>query len=199
MDLEGADGDDATAAAMAQMMGFSSFGAQDRPQKKRKYNAGADASVAAAPVSASTGSNSTPLGSRSSAPTASTNTDEIGLDDEDDEDDEASQGREAAAPAPVAASPRQPPPLPHGLPQRPAPGTGFVGDASVSVPAQQDGQLHRHASSLPPPPPHHDTGQPGTPWYEGYYDTLSNRNPWEKLEKAIGLEAKGTWLTHQDG
>jgi hypothetical protein len=31
-------------------------------------------------------------------------------------------------------------------------------------------------------------------WYEGYYDHLSNENPWDRLEKAKGLEAKGSWV-----
>ncbi|KAM0248195.1 hypothetical protein ACHAP5_003577 [Fusarium lateritium] len=31
-------------------------------------------------------------------------------------------------------------------------------------------------------------------WYIGYYDHLSNENPWEKIEKARGLTTRGTWI-----
>jgi len=31
-------------------------------------------------------------------------------------------------------------------------------------------------------------------WYEDYYDPSFNYNPWEKIEKAKGLEPRGTWL-----
>ncbi|KAK0741640.1 hypothetical protein B0T21DRAFT_432773 [Apiosordaria backusii] len=31
-------------------------------------------------------------------------------------------------------------------------------------------------------------------WYLGYYDSRSNENPWELLEKKNGLEPVGTWL-----
>ncbi|KAK4205689.1 hypothetical protein QBC40DRAFT_270692 [Triangularia verruculosa] len=31
-------------------------------------------------------------------------------------------------------------------------------------------------------------------WYIGYYDSRSNENPWEPLEKKKGLEPVGTWL-----
>ena len=34
----------------------------------------------------------------------------------------------------------------------------------------------------------------GKPWWQGYYVHGSNQNPWETLEKALGLEAKGTWV-----
>ncbi|KAF5024677.1 hypothetical protein F66182_3247 [Fusarium sp. NRRL 66182] len=43
-------------------------------------------------------------------------------------------------------------------------------------------------------------GQPSAPrevrdtWYVGYYDPTSNQNPWERLEKARGLETRGTWI-----
>jgi hypothetical protein len=31
-------------------------------------------------------------------------------------------------------------------------------------------------------------------WYEDYYDPSFNYNPWEKIEKAKGLEPRGAWL-----
>ncbi|KAF4499830.1 hypothetical protein FAGAP_3983 [Fusarium agapanthi] len=33
----------------------------------------------------------------------------------------------------------------------------------------------------------------------GYYDRLSNQNPWEKIEKARGLATRGTWITPNAG
>lgn len=45
-------------------------------------------------------------------------------------------------------------------------------------------------------PDHHRSQPHGTrdTWYVGYYDPMSNENPWERLEKARGLEPQGTWL-----
>ncbi len=37
-------------------------------------------------------------------------------------------------------------------------------------------------------------GQRNELWYVGYYDPSSNENPWEKLEKANGLEPRGAWI-----
>lgn len=142
--------------AMAQMLGFSSFGAQDPPQKRRRYNPGGGAV-------ASTGSNTTPLGARKP------NAEEIDLDD-----DEEAAPVEQVTSAGVSSEAPQTSAL-HGLPQRPAPGAGFTD--------QGRGSQHHH-------------GDQGQPWYEDYYDTLFNRNPWEKLEKAMGLQPRGSWISH---
>ncbi|KAK9446015.1 hypothetical protein VB005_01129 [Metarhizium brunneum] len=175
-------GADADAADMAAAMGFSTFGAQDRPQKKRRYNPAVDtvtsvAQPAPGAQAAPTGSNSTPLGSHGSVskgePGDQANADEINLDDEEGQDESILQKRSGET-APQA------PPLHHGLPARPAPGTGFVGS-----PAQFPG---RHGAS-----------QAGGSrvWYEGYYDSTSNENPWERLERRMGLESMGTWVARQ--
>ena len=37
-------------------------------------------------------------------------------------------------------------------------------------------------------------GQKNEFWYVGYYDPSFNENPWAKLEKAHGLEPRGTWI-----
>jgi hypothetical protein len=37
-------------------------------------------------------------------------------------------------------------------------------------------------------------GQKNELWYVGYYDPSFNQNPWAKLEKANGLEPRGTWI-----
>ncbi|SPJ84349.1 uncharacterized protein FTOL_10867 [Fusarium torulosum] len=65
------------------------------------------------------------------------------------------------------------------------------------VPAQV-----RPASLPQRPAPAHATrqGQHVAPhersdtWYIGYYDHLSNENPWERIEKARGLMTRGTWI-----
>lgn len=177
------DPDDADAQAMAQMMGFSSF---ERPQKKRRYNNPATDAVVDAPAPAqqqpaSTGSNAIPMGSTrktttkassSSAAPATANTDEINLDDDDDSDG-GGQGAPLGHPPPDVTASTIPSEhakgglLLHGLPQRPARG----------VPSHTGGPT------------------PGQPWYEGYYDSLSNRNPWEKLEKEMGLQPRGSWIS----
>lgn len=156
------DMDDTTDDIMAQM-GFSSFGGQNRPQKKRRYNPRADA-VQDDPPSG-TGANSTALG----RPAA--NADEIDLEDDPTTEPPATQAQVRPA----------------SLPQRPAPGTGFV-----------DGQKPA-AAAHHPPPASHEGGGSRAPWYEGYYDHLSNENPWERLEKTKGLESKGSWLPRGSG
>ncbi|KAF9771316.1 hypothetical protein IL306_011045 [Fusarium sp. DS 682] len=35
--------------------------------------------------------------------------------------------------------------------------------------------------------------------FTGYYDPMSNENPWEKIEKARGLTTKGTWIPRGAG
>ncbi|KAM5345823.1 hypothetical protein ACJ41O_011684 [Fusarium nematophilum] len=69
---------------------------------------------------------------------------------------------------------------PASLPQRPA----------VPAPAPRHGQ-HQVSSQ--------QHRQPGETWYVGYYDPMSNENPWERLEKARGLEPRGTWLRRGAG
>lgn len=191
-------------------MGFSSFGAQDRPQKKRRYNPNADAAVHAASTASSsssrqgrgkqtTGSNSTPLGARPAAPQSAANAHEIDLDGEEDGDGApgaggvdlggaavSAQGGDAAQQFAAGSDLTADAAHLHGLPQRPA---QFAADQARGPP-NSHGYPHGRGQ-------HHSAGN-GAPWYEGYYDTLSNRNPWEKLEKAMGLSAKGTWVSHEE-
>ncbi|UNI19889.1 hypothetical protein JDV02_006033 [Purpureocillium takamizusanense] len=225
---DGDDANDAAAAAMAQMMGFSAFGAQDRPQKKRRYNPLADAATEQQHLSkqqhhlhhhhhhrrqgnshgaaSSTGSNATPLGATkrdaggataSVRPSAATNTDEISLEDENDEvepaiaaaaaaaDDDDDDVAESAAAAESSTTTIASLPRPAGLPERPAPGVGFVG-----MPPRRRGhgepQDHHHIRDRGP--------SSGKPWYEDYYDPSSNENPWERLESSMGLLPRGSWL-----
>lgn len=92
-----------------------------------------------------------------------------------------------------------------GLPARPPPPAAAAAGgeaASLSV---------GHRFGPPPPPPrqhgqrnnnkhHHrrpdEEGATGnkTPWWQGYYDPQTNQNPWEALEKKMGLAPRGTWL-----
>lgn len=88
-----------------------------------------------------------------------------------------------------------------GLPARPPPPAAGGEAASLSV---------GHRFGPPPPPPrqhgqrnnnrHHrrpdEEGATGnkTPWWQGYYDPQTNQNPWEALEKKMGLAPRGTWL-----
>ncbi|GFP52126.1 hypothetical protein TASIC1_0001027800 [Trichoderma asperellum] len=173
--------------AMAQAMGFSSFGHQNRPQK-RKYNPHADAVISSdskiaqrAAKTSATGSNSTPLGVPSSKPNqAAANADEIYLyEDEDgvdnDDDDIASNPAEIPEPAETRAALVRP----HGLPERPVPGTGFIGSSG--------GHQGSHG--------HHQDGSRSNIWYEGYYDPKSNENPWKRLEGSNGLQPMGTYLS----
>ncbi|KAG9257706.1 uncharacterized protein F5Z01DRAFT_646784 [Emericellopsis atlantica] len=169
-------------AAMAQMMGFSAFGGPDRPQKKRRYNPGADAQVYISKPESSTGSNMTPLGARKGeggfkaasghALGTKANDDEIKLDDEADE--------EPPTPTPL----HQQQPIPYGLPQRPA----F---------ATSQGEPGAHGVI-----PQHGSRNTQGAWYRDYYDPRFNQNPWDKLERNLGLQAQGTWLpqsSHRPG
>ncbi|KAF7550337.1 hypothetical protein G7046_g8044 [Stylonectria norvegica] len=171
MSSDGASDDEQ--ALMAQAMGFSSFGSQSRPQKKRRYNPRADAALGDGPLpESSSGANSTALG----APRASVNAAEIDLDDDNDNGDDVDKLLSSIA-APSSADQAQVRPV--GLPERPA----IAATATSSHPQQQQ---HIHNA--------HDT--PRAAWYEGYYDPNSNENPWERLEKARGLESRGSWIPH---
>lgn len=190
------EGDD-EATLMAQAMGFSSFGHQDRPQKKRKYNSRADAAfVDARPQEedAASGANSTALGVRTA--TTSLNAAEIDLDEDDDDDKQEEKPRVASTTTAATAmrdenlggavvdstTSADAQVRPASLPQRPASGTGFVG--------RQPHQAHQQP---------HRGSQSSQPWYDGYYDPTSNENPWMFIEKARGLESRGPWLSRRAG
>ncbi|KAL7934852.1 hypothetical protein V8C35DRAFT_20875 [Trichoderma chlorosporum] len=171
--------------AMAQAMGFSSFGAQNRPQK-RKYNPHADAIVGSDSATAqragrpsATGSNSTPLGLSSRKPDpAAANADEIDLDgDEDEGDDDAVASDLAGVPERPGESSAPALVRPPGLPDRPPPGIGFT--------ASSRGSQRSHGAQ--------DSSQRTVEW-EGYYDPWSNENPWRRLEASRGLQSLGTWI-----
>ncbi|RFU78835.1 hypothetical protein TARUN_3402 [Trichoderma arundinaceum] len=173
--------------AMAQAMGFSSFGAQNRPQK-RKYNPHADAIVDSDSMTAqrsaraaATGSNSAPLGVPSRKPDqAAANADEIDLDDDEDagDNDGIAPGSAGIPEKPSESSSTPALVRPHGLPERPVPGIGFIGSSGG-----------HHASQG------NQDGSRRTVWYEGYYDPSSNENPWIRLEESKNLPSLGTWIS----
>ena len=136
------DVDDQAAAAMAEAMGFSSFG---HASKKRKYNPHTDATTSASTSEPafSSGANSAPLGTKPPAKVEGT-------------DEEEASSRPAS------------------LPQRPA---------FASQPKDAAGR---------------SVGGHNPLWYEGYYDPSSNANPWDRLEKKLGLESKGPWLSNDN-
>jgi hypothetical protein len=95
------------------------------------------------------------------------------------------------------------PPLPHGLPQRPA----FT--ASSDTEFMQGGSRGRSFSNATSNSSRGGRGrgrgggggwervERNEKWYEGYYDPTFNENPWARLEKEKGLQSVGTWLENQ--
>ncbi|KEY64074.1 hypothetical protein S7711_07436 [Stachybotrys chartarum IBT 7711] len=165
-------------AAMQQAMGFSAFGAQDHPQKKRRYNPHADAAVPTVsdtPGFIPKGSNSTPL----SATRRGGDKEASGLDGGVDSTNATTSTlapSTAANPNAGAQDPTiQAQPRPAGLPERPA-----VGVDSAN-PSYGGGTAHHR-------------GAKNDKWYEGYYDPSSNENPWQRLESSLKLQSKGSWL-----
>ncbi|PTB66405.1 hypothetical protein BBK36DRAFT_4651 [Trichoderma citrinoviride] len=183
---------------MAAAMGFSSFGAQNRPQK-RKYNPHADAVTSSDSATAqraakpsATGSNSTPLGAaREKQPDPAANADEIDLDGDDDKDEDANLDRGQDDDPTTSAGALEEPPnqssttpalvRPPGLPNRPPP----PGISATTGPSGGGGGHHRANTHR---------REDDDSWSEGYYDPQSNENPWRRLEEAKGLQPLGTWL-----
>ncbi|KAI1740976.1 hypothetical protein F4680DRAFT_77092 [Xylaria scruposa] len=221
------DDSEDTAAAMAAAMGFSSFGAQ-KPNKRRKFNPSTDAFVASMspsdPTSDSgphfyehadshittTGSNMVPLGIRKK------NLDEIDLEDDEDEgrlppgsrdsreyqhnitddDDPEPQYLDTSRPsAPIIADP---------VDRLQSTIDAIVGSsADACVPPQLSssvvagGQPNRGSRGGTQRNMNRDN-RSGVKWWEGYYDPAFIVNPWDKLEKANGLEPRGAWVSWEE-
>lgn len=225
--------------AMAEAMGFSGFGMQNPPSKKRKFNPNADAAISAPAKNkpaASTGANTAPLGQRMRLPPPSsdlparpsaggliagkkTDTDEIDLDDGGDEAEVDSH--ESKNPAAGDNGNEDDRYIDTSHPSR-----GYFPEEVAEMEAQDkiDVILAQQGSipDLPARPPHgdgnfqHHHGQQrnqrgggrgggrghhhrqddpdAAPWWEGYYDPKMNQNPWEDLEKRMGLQPRGTWI-----
>ncbi|KAI1495839.1 hypothetical protein F5X99DRAFT_102489 [Biscogniauxia marginata] len=211
---------DDTAAAMAQAMGFSSFGSQNPPSKRRKFNPSTDAVVAAssshtvplylqaADQDFGSGSNATPLGTRIQ------NHDEIDLDLEDDAqhitaNDEV-RSRDGQDDSGAGPGPQY---LDTSRPSAPiAPGReddiqsridGIVGtstsgenDSHLSTPAPTPGRgLGNHRGRGGKQANRGQGHNSGHKWWEDYYDPSSITNPWERLEKTLGLKPGSDWVS----
>ncbi|KAI6084388.1 hypothetical protein F4821DRAFT_243038 [Hypoxylon rubiginosum] len=198
------DGDEVS-AAMAQAMGFSSFGAQSNPNKRRKYNPHADAVIAGMPNAAmpesSTGSNSTPLGVRIR------NADEIDLEDEDDGLDapngevevpghlEDGSGGGGTSSGPQFMDTSRPPTV-DLVDDIQSKIDGIIGttpqwpgvETSTTTSSKRGGRSNRERYQF----------NQGRNWWDDYYDPASNTNPWERLEQTKGLEPRGAWLTWEE-
>ena len=95
---------------------------------------------------------------------------------------------------------------------QPEPPCASANTEEINLEDDDDGEDNATAgpasTSLPERPPHgaqqrgagrqhHARNNNGGIWYEGYYDNLSNSNPWERLEARMGLEARGAWPSEQ--
>ncbi|KAI1654236.1 hypothetical protein F4813DRAFT_217436 [Daldinia decipiens] len=201
-----------TTAAMAQAMGFSSFGAQPNP-KRRKFNPRADAVVASTSASiplhiseAKSGSNAIPLGVRSK------NKDEITL-----EDDKAASITDSRIHSPLN-DPGDDEPGPQYLDTSRPPDIALVGPTGDAVsdttidatPGEYPGHIvgaKPSAASTSGGFTSRDSGrggyqarqsqghEPGKKWWDDYYDPSSNTNPWERLEHIKVLGLRGSWMS----
>lgn len=189
------DGSDDAAAQMAETMGFAAFGAQTRPSKKRRMN---DAFIEPQQPQQAHGSaaNSTPLGARQQqqrvelplhkAVATAVNDDEIDLD-ADDGDEDSGGGAPAPAPAVAAAV--------AGLPPRPPVLSGPTSRPHTQQQQQRGGRAGPGGGGHGGPSSSSSSRQ----WWLDYYDPKFNENPWDQLEKSLGLEPGGSWLASSRG
>ncbi|KAK8006264.1 hypothetical protein PG991_012561 [Apiospora marii] len=209
---------DEDTAAMAEAMGFASFGGQSHGSKRRKYNARADdAFVAGGDEStlpfhdAGSGSNNTPLGERRpqqqpAAKKQKTNMNEIDLDDDDDDEDQYGGNDDGNTGTAAAVASKEA----HDAAQDPEP--QYIdtsqprNQAQPGLPAKPTwgpyaGSGEGHTQPGRPDRPRHG-GRGGRnsqePWWTDYYDPAFNTNPWEQIEKAQGMEPRGTWLSYDE-
>lgn len=211
MDFEDSD-QEAEAAAMAQMMGFTAFGSQAPPSKKRRYNPRADAvadpdGAAGPPAPWGTGANTLPLLPRSVLrgegqveAAAARGGGEAG------KGGEAGQGGQSASEVGAGGVEGEvsgrgggdDDPAPQYIDTSRSPIRTGEDQASSSLPATAPGYGEHRAAG-------HGGGSgrgyaPGKRiWWTDYYDPSSNENPWEFLEKARGLEPVGPWLPRGHG
>ena len=173
-------------AALAQALGFTAFGAQPpdaddhtRPNKKRRFNPLADAAVIATPQQEEQPPTTILTASRVQIH-PSTTTDEINYDDSN--------------PNPNLDS------LPH--PQnrsRSGTPTSFRGDSGGRGRGGNRGGSARGSGGGGHGHVGHGGHAHNPTWYVDYYDASFNQNPWEALEKRLGLQAVGSWLARRVG
>ncbi|KAH9907705.1 hypothetical protein F4778DRAFT_444306 [Xylariomycetidae sp. FL2044] len=216
------DNEDAT-VAMAEAMGFSSFGAQNPPNKRRKFNPHADAVIASSttssnasprnfdvPHASATGSNTTSLGIRMR------NEDEVHLDIGEDEPQVSSSEGVQAHVVGEGDDSGCANLIPQYIDTQYPPATqGFAGEDTQSKidtlgafkrPAEGQSALSHSNGRGGPANKGGAYGQTkmgnrvkqGNPWWEDYYDPSSNTNPWERLEQSQGLEPRGSWMTWEE-
>jgi len=175
---------DTEAQDMASALGFSSFGTQEqnRPSKKRRFDATSDSSSQAPSPS---GANSLPVHSRvmtSSANSSATQKDPApvylpGLEG-------LKMSVTSSSPGGVRSEGWYP------SPENPDHRVEEV-EAPIDVSHFHHG--HRIATTA-----RHKAARPLSSinplWYVDYYDPSSNQNPWERLEQAKGLASIGSWL-----
>jgi len=257
------DSDGDSAGAIAAAMGFSGFGQQARPSKKRRFNPRADASTSADASSHAprpshpsaprpTAANTTPLGPPRPRPQQTSNlplhpnptappaedgpADDLPAQDEGYLTDPDPPPQYVDTSWPVGAPrPADKPPTADELREEQARIDAIVaaGDALYATSALdgQHGSRHGFRPSVVGSTPgsgrgsvsgaaagFHPGSKPargrgkggalggrvgqgseGREWYVGYYDPSSNENPWARLEAALGLMSKGTWLARTGG
>lgn len=223
-DPEGLADDDIDAQAMAEFLGFSSFGAQEqnRPSKKRRFNSHADDAVIAGiggslpakpPKPASSGANSLPVHPRVVAGASSSGT--SGGSKGKERQITPENSNEIGPSEPVSnSSPDRKLKFPHGtslevvkaaIAAR-SPG-GVLPDGCVPNPEDGSWEIEGAVEPAVENPRGRVRGSPDpvlspplarSQWYDDYYDRNSNENPWERLENARGLGPIGPWPPSQN-
>ncbi|KAI1419528.1 hypothetical protein F5Y12DRAFT_243654 [Xylaria sp. FL1777] len=160
---------------------------------------------------ATTGSNTVPLGVRKQ------NVDEIDLDSGEDVE-HLPAGGQAAQPT-TADEDEDEDPEPQYL-DTSRPSARVVAEPADALQSKIDAIVGSSADTYNPPPlpsssvvsDEHSSrrgrgglqgnmnrdGQSGTGWWEDYYDPAFIVNPWDSLEKANGLEPRGTWVSWEE-
>ncbi|KAI5864031.1 hypothetical protein GGS23DRAFT_479484 [Durotheca rogersii] len=199
-------------ASIAEAMGFSSFGSQN-PNKRRRFNARADAVVASnsavpgqqsggGPRDAGSGANAMPLGVRTR------NDDEIDLDTDEEGGANLADSGDGEHPKNSRGTKPDPHVLDAFLPAAVAEDdlvqdiqskidaiTGIPSQATEAGPSFSSGQVPRGSGSRGSDRSFGRQRNEPKKWWDDYYDPKSNTNPWERLEQANGLQPRGTWMT----
>ncbi|KAK0626364.1 hypothetical protein B0T14DRAFT_562278 [Immersiella caudata] len=203
--------------AMAQFMGFSSFGAQEqnRPSKKRRFNSHVDDAVIAGvprpaglpakpPAPSASGANSLPLHPRG-VPSTDSTTSKKGKQTQPASENSEEIGLSSSNPAPPGKPIFPPGPsietINAAIAAR-SPGGVFPPNWDPSDPKGSPWQIggdhepttnHSGVASRGSPDPILPAPLPGRKWYDDYYDRASNENPWERIENARGIGPISPW------
>jgi hypothetical protein len=178
-------------ASMAAMMGFTSFGSQSRPSKKRRYNPRADAEFA---EDSGTGANTLPLMPRQPrTETAGPGTGTAAAEGLVENSESRGVVKQKANDAEIDLDEGDQDPEPQYIDTSRSPRR--TGDEAVGI--APDLSLPTKPSFGEQQPHYPGAGRGGHEkriWYADYYDPSSNENPWEWLEKARDMKPVGTWL-----